>query len=509
MMMGFACALTAPGAGNRVTKLTQLLLQLAALVARAVPLLSQPPLVALHPTGLPLSVPAFPTSQPSQPRSNTPLSPAAVTQGVSYVLLWLKHALACLRPGMLQAHTPTSICAAWQPFLSQALLAGVPQAPVPLPGAAAPVATAPGAVWQAVVGHAFPGGVENSAALAVPSSAPATAPSMVPQQPGFVGSASPFVGLPAAATPMSLPPGASAWGSLGAGVRFGSALRADTPFAAQLTANMITASALTDHNGTPSPDSEAFHLNEALASPACRSLKKAVRAVVVSIGGRASSSAGHNVGELLSSSTPAVAAAAAAAGGIGTHNGMRTSTSPLSPAQQQAIAQQALCVPGGSVTQPVFPFVPHVVAGAVSPAQLHVPMGTPHLTQQPPLMHSVSPTTVAVAAAHGHAPQVTSSFNAPIFAPSAPAAAAAAPAAYFAAPAFPTPTAATPNISTLRTSDAQAIVQCSLAAGAAGAGHMGLSMAPLAQQLQAVAIAGPASNKAKPCLGMETDENAR
>lgn len=503
MMMGFACALTAPGAVNRVMKLTQLLLQLTALVARAVPLLSQPPLVALpHPPGLSLSMSAFPP-QPTQPRGNTPLSPAAVTQGVAYVLLWLKHALACLRPGMLQAYTPDSICAAWQPLLSQALLAGVP-APVALPTAAAPVGSAPGAVWQAVLGHAFPPDLEHSAGLAIPGSLPSTAPSIVSQQIGFSGSASPFVGLPAAATTMSLPPGAAAWGSLGAGVRFGSSLRADIPFAAQLTANMITAAALTDLHSA-SPASEAFYLSEALASPACRALKKAVRVVVASVGAACNTSTVPHLGGFLSSTT---AAAAAAVGGVGIGgiSGVGSATPMQLPhAPQQIFAQQALCVPGGPIAQPVFPFVPHVIAGAMTPAQLHVPMGNP-LAPQLPVMHSVSPATVAVAAAPTHATHVTPSLSAPLFAASA------APAMYYSAPTFPADRFVSPQaahaVPALRSSpDAHAMVQCSLAASV-GAGHVG-SMAPLAQQLQAVAIASPGGNKAKPFLGMDTDENAR
>ena len=148
----------------------------------------------------------------------------------------------------------------------------------------------------------------------------------------------------------------------------------------------------------------------------------------------------------------------------------------------------------------------------MAPTQLHVPVGNP-LTSQLPVMHSVSPGTVTVATAPAHATQVAPPLNTQFFAGSAAPGPAVPPAAYFSTPTFPTDqllasqAAAASAVPSFKSPEAQALAAASLPAHVA-AGHVG-SMAPLAQQLQAVAIVGPAGYKAKPFLGMDTGENAR
>eukprot|EP00892_Ulva_mutabilis_P004720 jgi/Ulvmu1/261/UM001_0265.1 len=356
MMMGFACALTAPGASHRVLKLTQLLLQLTAVVARAVPLIAAPPLVSLPQMPLlPLpSAARFPAPPTIHPRT---LTPATVASGVSYVMLWLKHALACLRPGMLHNQTPDSICSAWQPLLSQAILAGLQ----------APPATSGPPLGPQPFTHT-PG---NSMDTNVLPSAP------ISQPPALIHSASPFVGLPAAAGPFSAHPNVVTWGSLGAGTRFGSALRADIPLAAQLSPHMSSAAVYADQQAAV-PCPEAFDMSDALASASCRALKKAIRAVVASLA--APPPPGAPLSDGLSSipfapfvSAPVVSAA---------------------PAAPQQVFQPALCLTGNAFTaQHAFPAMPLNAGSPVllphvlTPAPVHLPLNSHmvHPVAPPPL----------------------------------------------------------------------------------------------------------------------------
>lgn len=393
MMMGFACALTAPGAGHRVIKLTQLLLQLTAVVARAVPLIAAPPLVSLPQMPV-LPHPSATRFQPPPTLHPYTLTPTTVASGVSYVMLWLKHALACLRPGMLHSHTPDSICSAWQPLLSQAILAGLlpPPASSSAPLGPQPFAQACGASMDANVTPPPPSALSQPPALAL--------------------SASPFVGLPAAAAPLSAHPNVVTWGSLGAGTRFGSALRADIPLAAQLSPHMSSAAVFADQQpAVPSP--EAFNMSDALASAPCRALKKAIRSVVASLAAPPPPSSPLSDGLSSFPFAPFTRGPMAAA----------------PPAAPQQVFQPALCLTGGTfTTQHAFPAVP---LNAASPLLLpHVLTPTPvHL---PLNSHMVHP----VAVASGGSPPLS---NAPIFAASG------APAAFY-SPSFSMPTGSSSGV---------------------------------------------------------------
>lgn len=453
MMMGFACALTAAGASHRVLKLTQLLLQLTVVVARAVPLVAAPPLVSLP------QIPAMPLpaggafhAHPSiHPRT---LTATSVVSGVSYVGLWLKHALSCLRPGMLHSHTPDSICSAWQPLLAQAVLAGLPNPP------------------------AGCGGSTGSQPFVAAGNAPMdTSPAAASQPAVLASSASPFLGLPAAAGPLSAHQGVVTWGGLGAGMRFGSALRTDVPFAAQLSPHMSSAAVFADQQATAATP-EVFNMSDTLASAPCRALKKAVRAVVAS---------------LAAPPPPATPLS----DGLSSFPFAPFSNGPLAtaaPAAPQHVFQPALCLTGNAFTaQHAYPAMPLNAGSPVllphvlTPAPVHLPLNS----------HVMHP----VAVANSAAPPMSAP---PFFAASA------APAAYF-SPQYSMSTGASPGMPVLSAALGVAHEPLGMVAGAVshapGIAHMQAHALGLSPQVAASSgghgmHAAPLAMHAMPMAGM-------
>lgn len=470
MMMGFACALTAPGASHRILKLTQLLLHLTVVVARAVPLIAAPPLVSLPQMPV-MPLPAasgFPAHPSIHPRT---LTATSVASGVSYVMLWLKHALACLRPGVLHSHTPDSICSAWQPLLSRAILAGLKTPP-----SANPVSS-----------QAFgPTGNTPMDTTTVPAIGSAIT------QPGTLAtSASPYLGLPAAAAPLSAPPNVVTWGSLGAGTRFGSALRTDIPFAAQLSPHMSSSAVFADQ-AAAAPSPEVFNMSDTLASAPCRALKKAIRTVVASLAAPPPPAAPLSDGLSSFPFTPF-------------SNGPVAAAAPAAP---QHVFQPALCLTGNAFTaQHTFPAVP---LNAGSPVLLpHVLTPAPvHLPLNSALVH---PVTVA----NGAAPPLTAP---PFFAASA------APAAFY-SPSYSVSTGASAGLPVMQSTglgspheslrmttgvvshapgiahlQAQALGLSPDVAAAASGGH-GMHAAPLAMHAMPVGSSAGMSGVRLPVIG--------